>query len=331
MLRKRIILAALAASALAGTLGVPPAQGQEAKSGPPAGQSDQAVLRAEAAAGRSVAPSDSGAERATAAVQANIARWVQRNGPKHSFATYLDRSSGRIVLRTDAPGPVVSQVVGEHGRRVDVRAGRVADLYSRKDDVPAYWGGAGITASTGTPWCSSGFTVQNGAGTRFLTTAGHCFANGTTVRTELGGRIMGTVSGRGLPSNDMERIGGATYSPYIYVGGTSSSSGMPVVGAGDSVVGYGNYCHSGRTTGENCGHTSQSNFAQVCTSSGCKYPVTAFTGGTLPQGGDSGSPFYVKDSTSVWIRGMVIAGDGTTSYAEKYSRISSFLGVTIVT
>ena len=333
MLSKRTVVMSLALSGLAMGIGVAPAQSQGAKSEPPpAASGDQDVLRAEAAAGQAAAGrADRGAEAAVAAIQSNVRRFVERNGTAHSFATYLDDASGRIVMKTDAPGHVVASLVGAHGPRVDVNTDTTTDLYSRKDDVPSYWGGAGIVLTTGSPRCSSGFTVKNSAGTRFMTTAGHCFTNGQTVRTELGGRIVGTVSGRGLPNYDMERIGGQSYAPRIYTGGTNSATSLPVVGAGDSSVGYTNYCHSGRTTGENCGHKATSNFAQVCTSSGCKYPVTAFTGGNLPQGGDSGSPFYVKDSSRVWIRGLIIAGDGTTSYAEKYSRIASFLGVSIVT
>jgi len=332
MLRKKTVLASVALAAVALSMGLAPAHSAESKDVRPPGPADSAVLRAEAAAATAAAPANRGTEAALAAMQANIARWVKANGPKHSFASYIDNATGRIVLKTDAPGRVVASLLGADAGRVDLDATPVTDLYSRKSDVPAFWGGAGVTASTGTPWCSSGFTMQNSAGTRFQTTAGHCFSNGTTVRTELGGAYVGTVNGNGLGSGfDMERIAGSSYWGYIYTGGTNSSTGMPVVGAGDSSVGYTNYCHSGRTTGENCGHTVTSNFAQVCTQTGCKYPVTAFRGGNLPQGGDSGSPFYVKSSSSVWIRGMIIAGDGTTSYAEKYSRISSFLGANIVT
>lgn len=342
MLAKKSVLTALGLAAVAVSMGMAPAQSSEIKPVKQLAQStpvDTAVLRSEAAAGAKVARPDPGAKAAGEALQGNIARWVEANGNKYTFASYVDDTTGRLVLKTNAPGAVVNSLVGgasatasaARAGLVEVTSTATTDLYSRKADVPAFWGGAGITASTGTPWCSSGFTVQNSAGTRSQVTAGHCFDNGTTVRTELGGAFVGTVSGRGLPSNDMERISGSSYWGYIYTGGTDSSTGQHVVGAGDAVVGYSNYCHSGRTTGENCGHKAISNFAQVCTSSGCKYPVTAFQGGFLPQGGDSGSPFYVKDSSSVWIRGMVIAGDGTTSYAEKYSRIASFFGVSIAT
>ena len=102
------------------------------------------------------------------------------------------------------------------------------------------------------------------------------------------------MSGRGLPSRDMERIGGRSYGTSIYVGGVTSTTGRHVASAADPVVGFNNYCHSGRTTGEHCGHTVNSVNATVCTSSGCKSPVTAFSGGVLPQPGDSGSPFYAN-------------------------------------
>lgn len=328
MLRKRTILTSLSLAALALTVGVAPAH--SADKSPPTGVANRNVPDAVATA--APARSTPRAAAALAALQTRVARRAAADGHRHSFASYVDGTTGRIVLKTDAPAATVASLVGADKDLVDVSATRLTDLYSRRDDVPSYWGGAGITATTGTPWCSSGFTVKNSAGTRSQVTAGHCFTNGTSVKTELGGRFVGTVSNRGLSSGfDMERLSGSSYWPYIYTGGVNSSSGLPVVGAGDSTVGYTNYCHSGRTTGENCGHKATSNFAQVCTQTGCKFPVTAFTGGNLPQGGDSGSPFYVKDASSVWIRGMVIAGDGTTSYAEKYSRIASYLGVTIAT
>ncbi|MCQ7029886.1 S1 family peptidase, partial [Escherichia coli] len=82
-------------------------------------------------------------------------------------------------------------------------------------------------------------------------------------------------------------------------------------------AGYNAYCHSGRTTGENCGHTATSTNAQVCTSSGCKSPVIAFTGGTMIQPGDSGGAFYAIGSDGrAWIRGNVIATNGTTGWAQ---------------
>ena len=171
----------------------------------------------------------------------------------------------------------------------------------------------------------------------FSVTAGHCFANGANALVESGLRSYGTVSGRRLPTvtghpMDMELLGGQSYAGRVYTGGVVSTSSRPVVAAGAASAGYTNYCHSGRTTGENCGHTASSTNAQVCTASGCKSPVIAFTGGTMIQGGDSGGAFYALDgSGGAWIRGNVIATNGTTGWAQPFTTVASQYGVSIVT
>ena len=170
-----------------------------------------------------------------------------------------------------------------------------------------------------------------------MVTAGHCYANGTTVRTESNLRTVGTVSNRALASLgsgpvDMELLGGQSYAGRVFSGGVTSTTSNPVVAAGDASVNYNAYCHSGRTTGEQCGHTATSVTAQVCTGTGCKSPVIAYTGGTIQQGGDSGGAFYAKDGNSgVWIRGHVIASSSTTGYVEKWTKVASRYGVSIVT
>jgi hypothetical protein len=179
--------------------------------------------------------------------------------------------------------------------------------------------------------------VQNGVGTRFMVTAGHCFADGNTVWTETFANVFGTVSNRRLPTvtghpRDVELVGGSSYWGYMYTGGITSTTGAPVVAAGTAFVGYTNYCHSGRTTGENCGHTATSISGTVCTGSGCKSPVIVFNGGVMIQPGDSGGTFYAKDGAgSVWVRGHVIATDGVTGYAEPFTAVAPLLGVSIVT
>ena len=338
---KKTMLTSVVVSCLAMMLGVAPAQGQAAVSDVKSdakpqvrahlGAGDQRLLQAEAAAGRA-ARVNPAANRALTAIQSRIAAFVRTDGTEHSFGSYVDPASGKVVLETDAPARVVSSVVGTSARgMVEVRRAAVSDRFSRRSDVAPFWGGAGVTATVNVPWCSTGFTVKNAAGTRFMVTAGHCFGNGTNVVTENGGAGMGSVSGNGLPSHDMELIGGGSYGTSIYVGGVDSSVGNPVVAAADPVVGFSDYCHSGRTTGENCGHTVTSVTAQVCTSSGCKSPVIAFTGGNLPQGGDSGSPFYAKSVSgpNEHMRGIVIAVGGGTAYAEMWSRISARFGVSI--
>jgi len=336
---KRTAFTWVAAASLTVCLGSTSAMGQtndDAKQAPK-GQvtaADRAVLKAEVAAAKTT---DASVERDLDKIQARISKHVEKRGTKYSFGSYVDAATGAIVLETNAPSDLVASLVGSDAKshKLKVRSTKIKDNWSRKSDVPSYWGGAGVTASVGTPWCSTGFTVQNSAGTRFQVTAGHCFSNGQNVYTENGGRWMGSVSGNGINDwwnrQDMELIGGSSYWGYIYTGGVDSSTGIAVVGAGDPSVGYNNYCHSGRTTGENCGHTVNSVTAQVCTQTGCKSPVIAYTGGNMIQGGDSGSPFFVKSGSSAWARGINIASGGGTGYAEKWSRISGRFGVSITT
>jgi hypothetical protein len=282
---------------------------------------------------------------ALASVQSNIARYVTTHGTKYSFASYVDPATGRIVLDTNAPAGVVASVKSlrtaplatqRAAQQLRVERTTVSDTFNRRDDSPPFWGAAGLSASGFL--CSSGAPVRNAAGTVFMTTAGHCFANGVSVLTESGARTYGTVSNRHLPTvtgdaKDMELMSGQSYAGRIYTGGVTSSTSSRIYGAGDPVVGFNNYCHSGRTTGEQCGHTATATNAQVCTATGCKSPVIAFTGGTMIAGGDSGGTFFVYsvDRSGIYVRGHVIASGGGTGYAEPWSVVSSTLGVSVVT
>jgi hypothetical protein len=340
-LRSRLLAAlALVAFALAAALAAAPADAASAKK--PTG-SQPAPRGAAQAPDRSTArraPS-SAATGALAAIQRQISDYVAANGTKYTFASYLD-SAGRVVVDTNAPASVASKLTRVSNARqrqavgnAQIRRSTIKDTFHRRDDVPSFWGGAGITNAGGI--CSAGYAVQNAVGTRFSVTAGHCFSNGANALVESGLRSYGTVSGRRLPTvtghaMDMELLGGQSYAGRVYTGGVTSTTSRGVAAGGAASVGYNAYCHSGRTTGENCGHTATSTTAQVCTSSGCKSPVIAFTGGTMIQGGDSGGAFYAIDSAGkAWIRGNVIATNGTTGWAQPFTTVASQYGVSVVT
>lgn len=345
--RRTLVRAVVAVTALA-MFGVSPAHGSPSDSkgepgrGAVAGQVDES-LAPDYGAQAKVAASPA-AKAALAAIQAQIARHVDTHGTAYTFASYLDATTGKIVLSTDAPATLVATLTALPGASVaerqaagqaEVRRSTARDLFHRRDDIAPFWGGAGLLAGG---LCSSGYAVRNGAGTVFATTAGHCYANGTNVLVESGARTYGIVSNRNLPTfnnqpRDVELLGGQSYAGRIYTGpACCPTSSVPVFAAGEAFVGFANYCHSGRTTGENCGHTATSITGQVCTGTGCKSPVIVFNGGVQPQGGDSGSPFYVMDNSGrAWIRGHVIAGDGVTSFAEKWTEVSALLSVSIVT
>ena len=340
--KKTLVGAVVAATAALAALGVGPAQAAPGKDAGAAAAKVGQRLAPDQAAGVKVV-SSAAATSALAAIQARIAGYVAAHGTRYTFGSYLDAKTGKIVLDTDAPGSVVSSLTTltaaataqrQAASQVELHRTTATDTFSRRDDIPPYYGGGGI--ASGGAICSSGYAVQNSVGTRFSVTAGHCFANGATVFTESGAHVYGTVSNRHLPTvtgdaKDMELIGGQSYAGRVFTGGVTSSTSIPVVAAGTAYVGYTNYCHSGRTTGEQCGHTANDLNAQVCTQTGCKSPVIAFTGGNMIQPGDSGGTFYAKDSSGAWIRGDVIASDGTTGWAEPWTVISPTLGVSIVT
>jgi hypothetical protein len=337
------LLAALAvlAFALAAVLAAAPAQAASASK--PSGGPSNARVGADQAPDRSAnrrAPSRA-ATQALTAIQKRIANYVDAHGTQYTFASYLD-SAGQVVVDTNAPSSVISGLtsLSDPGQRravgkARIKRSRIRDTFHRRDDVSPFWGGAGITNAGGI--CSAGYAVRNSLGRLFSVTAGHCFANGANALVESGLRSYGTVSGRRLPTvtghaMDMELLSGQTYAGRVYTGGVVSTTSRGVAAAGAASAGYSNYCHSGRTTGENCGHTATSTNAQVCTSSGCKSPVIAFTGGTMIQGGDSGGAFYAVDSAGkAWIRGNVIATNGTTGWAQPWTTVASQYGVSIVT
>jgi hypothetical protein len=321
-------LLTIAAAALAVALGTIPANADKPDTRAAAGVS----VPADQAAAVKVQAVPEAVSVASATIQSRILNFVALNGTKHSFGAYIDRTIGKVVVQTDAPAEVVSSLVGTFREQVEVRKEAITDDFSRKSDTPAFWGGAGVALTAGTPRCTDGYVVQNSAGTRFMVDAGHCFSNGQTAVTENGGLTVGVASGNGLSAGqDMVLLGGQSYNPFIYTGGVDDTVHAHIAGAGDPVVGFTDYCTSGRTTGNNCGHTDLDNNATVCTQTGCKSPVIAYNGGTLPQGGDSGAPFYVKTGgPDMHIRGHHIAGGGGTSYAELFSRVANRFGVSIV-
>lgn len=332
-----VVAAMVAVVALGGGAQAAPDNGKE-----PA-RAASAPGRAPDQGAKAAVVSSPAADAALAKIQARIADYVAKHGTRYTFGSYVNATTGKIVLETDAPATLVATLTAPSGfstaeaqaaTGVQVRRTTITDRVGRRDDTTPFWGGAGLIVGGGL--CSAGYVVQNAGGTRFMVTAGHCYANGATVLVESGARTFGTVSNRRLPTvsghaQDMELIGGQSYGTRIYTGGVNSTTSLPVVGAGSAVVGFADYCHSGRTTGENCGHTATSLNGQTCTATGCKSPVVVFTGGTSPAGGDSGSPFYVKDASSSWIRGHVISGDGVTSYAQGWPSVAAAYGVTIVT
>jgi hypothetical protein len=261
------------------------------------------------------------------------ARQFSPEAEKYDYASHLDLQTGRVILDTDAPADVTAPLVKEHPEIALEESRPVQDLFNRHDDISPFWGGASIQSGGAT--CSTGFAVRKPSGARFITTAAHCYGVGSSVFTPTG-TFVGSVTQRGTlgsiffwDNKDVELIGGSSYAGRVYTGGTFSSTSKAVVGSGDPVAGFTGYCTSGQTSGEQCGQHVNSTGAIVCTQTGCKWPVIEYVGGPSHPG-DSGGSFYLPGATGqVFARGEVIAGNGTTSYAEPWSAMSSAMGVSI--
>ena len=263
-------------------------------------------------------------------VRHRVREHVGRYGNVDSFGVYLDAVAGFVIVDTDASDVVLGGLVVGYAGQVRAHRAGVEDSFSRKSDTSPFYGASGVRPAVGTGTCSTGFTVVKN-NTRSLLTAGHCYTVGQAIVTENGGVTVGTVTASFAATHDMATIGGQTYSAMIYMGGVDSTAGKAVLSATDPVLNAGGYCHSGRTTGEQCGHKVVDLDALACTTSGCKDGVVAYTGGTVHGLGDSGAPFFVKDAATgnVRVRGLAFARskDQLTGYVEPYSRITAKLGV----
>ena len=242
------------------------------------------------------------------------------------------RAAARSVVEL-APSPTPWRATLSQAQ---IRESPVEDTWHRRDDISPFWGGAGITNGSGI--CSAGYAVRNAAGAVFSVTAGHCFANGKNALVESGLRCYGTVSGRRLPTvtghpMDMELLGGRTYVGRIYTGGVSSTTSRGVAAAGAAYEGYTNYCHSGRTTGENCGHAASRTPARRCAPRrAASQPVISFTGGTMIQAATPAA--RSSPSTARAAPGSAATRSppaACTGYAQPYTTVASQYGVSIVT
>ena len=208
-------------------------------------KADPLFLAKERAASKGVV-STIASRAALATVEARIADYVSKDGTKYTFGTYGDPATGNVVVDTDAPASLVESLTSAQGDKslasvkVQIRKETTTDTYQRRDDIPSYWGGAGLLASNAL--CSTGYAVKSFTGYKYMVTAGHCYANGTSVNTESNLHTVGTVSNRLLASLgngpiDMELLWGQSYAGRIYTGGVTSSSSSPVVAAGHRVRG----------------------------------------------------------------------------------------------
>jgi hypothetical protein len=253
-----------------------------------------------------------------------------------TYAYGFEPGRGRVEIDGTIPAAAMASLLGQLASDVEYHQVSGGGRLSRQNDSAPFWGGAAVTdfASPTTHTCTTGFTVKNAAGTRFLTTAGHCFGLSVNVFSPYLANQTGKITNKApFPNRDMELIGTKTYGPVIYTGDAVGVAST-VKGASDPVEGRNIYCYSGEKTADNCGYTVTDSSFNYCDADGCTPDSLQFTyAGCQAQSGDSGAPFYLDFAYGgyPYIRGMVYANLNGYCYGHKWSSISSYFGVSIVT
>jgi hypothetical protein len=142
----------------------------------------------------------------------------------------------------------------------------------------AMYGGLAIST------CTTGFTVRNSAGTRGVSTAGHCGNS-----QSLSGYAL-TFRGEAYSgSYDVQwhNASGHTYPNTIKVS-TSTRSITATRSRTSQTVGS-QVCKQGKTTGYTCGTIATISY---CASGACTWVQVSGNGTNLSEGGDSGGPWF---------------------------------------
>lgn len=250
---------------------------------------------------------------------------------KHSYSFGFNPETGLVDVATDAPRGAFTTVATAFPGKVSLTWASLEPTAGRYEaDTPPHWGGAYL--QSGAQVCTSGWAIRNqSSGTRYMVTAGHCFADGASTN-------MGTVlrESPAYPSIDVELIRGKTYAGHIYADG---ATGERRVNDGNNPVIGSSYCITGRSSGFKCGWVAKQSGITFCyLPEGCTRNL--FTAQTSDnrvfQKGDSGGPFYIKGANlSVGIRGISVARSVNilgvwTSYVQGYRTISDYYLMPVV-
>lgn len=161
--------------------------------------------------------------------------------------------------------------------------------------------------------CTSGFTVRNSAGTRGISTAGHCGNS-----QSLSGYALTLRGERYSGSYDIQwhNASGHTFPNTIKV----STSTRAITGQRNrtsQAVGS-QVCKQGRTTGYTCGTIATVSY---CASGACTWVRVNGNGSNLSEGGDSGGPWF-SGSTAYGSHTYGMGNDSAYMPVDYFSGIS---------
>lgn len=160
------------------------------------------------------------------------------------------------------------------------------------------YGGLTLLLGNGTPWCTTGFSVEHSQGTRGVTTAAHCSDNAYNAMY-YGGTIL-PIGGRlKIGSDDVEWLltPGFTVTNQFKSGNIQGGSDIRrVTGtlSRDNQVIGGFVCKYGWKSGYTCGYISSKSFSSIAPNNTPTFIRVNNTAGypNLSSGGDSGGPWF---------------------------------------
>ncbi len=167
---------------------------------------------------------------------------------------YADIKTNKVVVTVDE-GALETGIDFVAASGIDPSMVRFETSKARPQTASDLFGGQfyGLTLPDGRQGsCSIGFNARNGAGTRYVLTAGHCGPVGTTTRIA-SGASLGVIDGSVFPGSDMA-VMRITNSAIVQRGRVVNYSGGSILvgGSTPALVGA-SICRSGHRTGYRCG------------------------------------------------------------------------------
>ncbi|OLF08054.1 hypothetical protein BLA60_24605 [Actinophytocola xinjiangensis] len=187
---------------------------------------------------------------------------------------------------------------------------------------------------SGAARCTLGFNAHAGD-VRYVLSAGHCVAGGSTAWYGVGGYI-GPGSGSSFPTNDygLIRVASADAESTPLVDRYGAGGDVTITGSSSAVVGS-SVCSSNPVSGWNCGTVTATN-TTVCYQQGCVYQLIRTNMCSAP--GGSGAPVVTNPGAGSTVRaiGMVAGGSGNcttggVTYAQPIQEVLAVYGLTLYT
>ncbi|WP_252509279.1 S1 family peptidase [Acinetobacter colistiniresistens] len=247
-------------------------------------------------------------------------------------ATWYDEKSGEIGLLVYTDGSLNKSILQQKLATLSSKNNglpfNIEFTNQKMSDAASIRGGAYISSPSS--YCTSGFGIKNSAGTRFITTAGHCDNN---LKDMDSGVALNFVNEARNANQDVQWhsvTSGNTVVPEFYADSQTTPRTLTGRRTRASTTQGDNVCHQGKTTGYSCGYVAQTNYAptysNACNGQTCnpvwvrvKGTASGTGNGTLKcYQGDSGGPVFASQTAFGLLKGTLASGTGSGECTEYY-------------